>query len=99
MQITCGFLPGESGGCRCSNRGDATGCAGEGPFFVTYTHQMEETANLEIATINVTGQPAGGNRFIGQATELEYGMKGWWTSEFYLDGQATAARNCEPRRL
>jgi len=32
--------------------------AGEGPFFITYTHQMEEPGNLEIATKNVTGRPA-----------------------------------------
>ena len=64
--------------------------AGEGPFFITYTHQMEEPGNLELATTSVTGQPAGGTRFLGGAMELEYGMNGWWTSEFYLDGQATA---------
>ena len=23
-------------------------------------------------------------------TEFEYGAKGWWTAEFYLDGQTTA---------
>jgi hypothetical protein len=64
--------------------------AGEGPFFVTYTHQMEEPGNLETATRNVTGQPAEGNRFFGIATEFEYGVRGWWTTEVYLDGQATA---------
>jgi len=64
--------------------------AGEGPFFVTYTHQMEEPGNLEIATKDVTGQPGEGNRFVGAATEFEYGVKGWWTSEWYLDGQATS---------
>ena len=63
--------------------------AGEGPFFITYTHQMEEPRNLEIATKNVTGRPRGGNRFLGAATEFEYGVTGWWTSEIYLDGQAT----------
>src|SRR5437667_1877255 len=63
--------------------------AGEGPFFITYTHQMEEPRNLEIATKNVTGRPRGGNRFLGAATEFEYGVTGWWTTEFYLDGQAT----------
>src|SRR5712691_5406208 len=63
--------------------------AGEGPFFITYTHQMEEPGNLEFATKNVTGKPGSGNRFLGASTELEYGVKGWWTSEFYLDGQAT----------
>ena len=62
---------------------------GEGPFFITYTHQMEEPGNLELATRNVTGKPGDGNRFIGSTTELEYGVKGWWTSELYLDGQAT----------
>src|SRR5258706_10327262 len=64
--------------------------AAEGPFFITYTHQMEEPGNLEFATKNVTGKPGIGNRFLGASTELEYGVKGWWTSEFYLDGQATA---------
>jgi len=64
--------------------------AGEGPFFVTYTHQMEEQGNLETATRNVTGKPAEGNRFFGIATEFEYGVRGWWTTEVYLDGQATA---------
>jgi len=61
---------------------------GEGPFFVTYTHQMEEPGNLEITTKNVTGKP-GDDRFLGSALEFEYGVKGWWTSEMYLDGQAT----------
>ena len=61
----------------------------EGPFFITYTHQMEEPGNLEVATSNVTGRPAGGDRFLGAATEFEYGLRGWWTTEFYLDGQAT----------
>jgi hypothetical protein len=64
--------------------------AAEGPFFVTYTHQMEEPGNLEVTTKNVTGKPADGNRFLGSVLELEYGMNGWWTSELYLDGQSTA---------
>jgi hypothetical protein len=51
---------------------------------------MEEPGNLEITTKNVTGKPAGGNRFLGSALELEYGVKGWWTTELYLDGQRTA---------
>jgi hypothetical protein len=63
--------------------------AGEGPYFVTYSHQMEEPGNLEIATRGVTGKPDGGSRFLGSAVELEYGLKGWWTTEFYLDGQTT----------
>src|SRR5258708_13239542 len=64
--------------------------AAEGPFFITYTHQMEEPGNLEFATKSVTGKPGSANRFLGASTELEYGVRGWWTSEFYLDGQATA---------
>ena len=67
--------------------------AGEGPFFITYTHQMEEPGNLEIATKNVTGRPGAGARFLGATTELEYGVKAWWTTEFYLDGQATRGQN------
>ena len=65
--------------------------AGEGPFFVTYTHQMEEPGNLEFTTKNAAGNPAGGNPFLASAAEFEYGMTGWWTTEFYLDGQGTAS--------
>src|SRR5437660_129620 len=64
-------------------------CAAEGPFFVTYSHQMEEPGNLEMTTKNTVGKPDGGKRFAGSALEFEYGVKGWWTSEVYLDGQVT----------
>ncbi len=67
--------------------------AGEGPFFITYTHQMEEPGNLELTTTNVTGQPGVNDRFLGTAAELEYGVLGWWTSELYFDGQATSGQN------
>ena len=69
------------------------GWAGENPFFITYTHQMEEPRNLEIASKSVTGMPADGNRFWGEATEFEYGVRGWWTTEVYLDGQATSSES------
>src|ERR1700761_91144 len=59
-------------------------------YFVTYSHQMEEPGNLEVANKTVAGSPAGGNSFFGSAMEFEYGVKGWWTSEVYLDGQSTA---------
>jgi hypothetical protein len=62
--------------------------AAEGPFFITYTHQMEEPGNLEIATRNVTAKPAGGGRFYGVSFELEYGAKAWWTTELYFDAAA-----------
>ncbi len=64
--------------------------AAEGPFFITYTHQMEEPGNLEIATREVMGKPEGGNRFFGITNELEYGVQAWWTTELYLEGQATS---------
>jgi hypothetical protein len=64
--------------------------AAEGPFFITYTHQMEEPGNLDFATKSITGKPGDGNRFFGTALEFEYGVKGWWTTELYLDGQSTS---------
>ena len=64
-------------------------CAQEN-YFVTYTHHMEEPGNLEFATKSVTGFPGAGNAFWGNAMEMEYGVKTWWTSELYLDSQTTA---------
>ena len=61
----------------------------EGPFVIAYTHQMEEPGNLEIGTKEVAGKPADGHRFWGPTLELEYGIRGWWTAELYLDGQST----------
>ena len=63
--------------------------AQEYPYFVTYSQEMEEPGNLDIEMFNVVGNPQGGNSFIGSDIEFEYGLKGWWTTEFYLDGQAT----------
>lgn len=63
--------------------------AGEGPFFITYTHQLEEPGNLEIGNRSITGKPNIGNRFFGSATEFEYGVKAWWTTEIYLEAQDT----------
>jgi len=51
---------------------------------------MEEPGNLEVSTKAVTGAQSGGNRFLANAVELEYGLKGWWTTELYLDGQSTS---------
>jgi hypothetical protein len=69
------------------------GRAGEGPFFVTYSHQMEEPGNLEFGAKSVTGNPSGGNRFLGTVAEFEYGVRGWWTTELYLDGQTTGRQS------
>jgi hypothetical protein len=65
------------------------GSAQERPYFVTYSHEMEEPGNLEIEMFSALGRPEAGNRFLGSTTEFEYGVKAWWTSEFYLDGQTT----------
>jgi hypothetical protein len=62
-------------------------------YIVTYTHHMEEPGNLEIATKSVSGFPQAGNAFLGNAIEMEYGVKTWWTSEFYLDSQTTASES------
>jgi hypothetical protein len=69
-----------AGACRAQER----------PYFVTYSHEMEEPGNLEIEFFNAVGKPPGGNRFIGSNIEFEYGATAWWTTEFYLDGQVTA---------
>jgi len=63
--------------------------AGEGPYFVTYDHQMEEPGNLEISLDPVIGVPKEANGFVASTVEFEYGVKGWWTTEFYLDSQST----------
>ena len=64
--------------------------AQERPYFVVYSQDMEEPGNLEIASYNVTATPNSGDAFLGSNVELEYGIKTWWTTEFYLDGQATS---------
>lgn len=66
------------------------GRAQEKPYFVTYSHDLEEQGNLEIETKTALARPDGSNRAGAMALEFEYGAKGWWTTELYLDGQATA---------
>lgn len=61
----------------------------EKPYFVTYSHDLEEPGNLEIETKTGLARPQGGDRFGATASELEYGVKAWWTSELYVDGQTT----------
>ncbi|HEX2710704.1 MAG TPA: hypothetical protein VHM88_00565 [Candidatus Acidoferrales bacterium] len=61
----------------------------EKPYFVSYDHHMEEPGSLEISVNSVGGSPQGGHGFAGAALELGYGVKGWWTTEVYLDAQST----------
>jgi len=63
--------------------------AQEGPYFITYTHQMEEPGSLEVTLKPVVGVPKHAPWFAGYATEFEYGVRGWWTTELYLDAQST----------
>lgn len=63
--------------------------AGDEVYFVTYSHVMEEWGNLEISPSFTFGVPKVSRRFLGNLTELEYGVKGWWTTELYVDSQKT----------
>jgi hypothetical protein len=67
-----------------------SGLAGDRPYFIVYDHTMEEPGNLEIEASGLSGKPEGGDSFTSGVMEFEYGAKGWWTTEFYLDGQMTA---------
>jgi hypothetical protein len=59
------------------------------PYFVTYDHHLEEPGNLEISLSNTLGIPRAGQPvFSAPLLELEYGVKAWWTTEFYLEGQS-----------
>jgi hypothetical protein len=68
----------------------ATVCsAQESPFFVTYTHHMEEPGNLDVETSATPGVPRSGQRFyVAPYLELEYGFTAQWTSEIYLEGDS-----------
>jgi hypothetical protein len=64
--------------------------AQESPFFVTYTHHMEEPGDLDIETSSTTGVPRSGQRFYSAPyLEFEYGVTAQWTSELYLEGLST----------
>jgi hypothetical protein len=61
----------------------------EPPYFVTYSHVMEEPGNLEVASQNIGASPKNANAFYGQTIELEYGVTAWYTAEVYFQGQTT----------
>ena len=64
--------------------------AQEKPYFVTYSQDLEEPGDLEIETKTALAQPHSGNRYGASVLEFEYGTSAWWTTELYLDGQATS---------
>jgi hypothetical protein len=62
----------------------------EDPFFVTYTHHMEEPGNLEMETSATSSIPRAGQRFyVAPYVEFEYGVTARWTSEFYLESDSS----------
>src|SRR5260370_11844181 len=61
-------------------------------YFVTYSQELEEPGNLEIAAKSLTGAPKGGNPFAATPLEFEYGFKTSSTTELYLDVQTTATQ-------
>jgi len=63
--------------------------AQESPYIVTYDHHLEEPGNLEAEYFSTFGTQRGGNDFHAYWTEFEYGVRAWWTTEVYLDGQTT----------
>jgi hypothetical protein len=63
--------------------------AQEPPYFVAYSHAMEEPGNLEFTMRNTAASPQFGNPFGSATMEMEFGTTAWWTTEFYLSGQAT----------
>jgi len=58
-------------------------------YFVAYSHHMEEPGSLEVEFYSTYGTQKTGNDFVAPWVELEYGVTGWWTTEFYLDSQST----------
>ena len=65
--------------------------AQEKPYFVTYSHDLEEPGNLEVESRTDLARPDASTRFAAEATEFEYGLRAWWTTELYLEGQTTPA--------
>ena len=64
--------------------------AQERAYFVTYDHYLEEPGNLELAVASTAGFPkADRPGYTAPWVEIEYGVKGWWTTELYLEGVTT----------
>jgi hypothetical protein len=78
--IFCGLI---FAGCRTAH------AQLEQPYFVTYSSTLEEPGNLEIENQNIAAGPKNANGFFAPTIELEYGLTAWWTTEGYIQGQAT----------
>ncbi len=66
--------------------------AQEWPYLVTYSHELEEPGNLEIAFKNVQAAPHNGNQFISSTMELEYGATA------LVDHRSLSERAAHPER-
>jgi len=69
--------------------GAAPASAQESPYIVTYDHYLEEPGSLEVEYYSTFGTQHAGNDFHAFWAEFEYGVKAWWTTELYVDGQST----------
>ena len=58
-------------------------------YIVAYDHYLEEPGSIEVEYFSAFGTQRHGNDFHAFWAEFEYGVKAWWTTEFYLDGQTT----------
>jgi hypothetical protein len=73
----------------CALAGGRARAQQEPPYFVTYSSVMEEPGSLEIENQNLTAAPKNARAFFAPTVEFEYGATAWWTTEVYLQGQAT----------
>ena len=73
----------------CALAVERTQAQQEPPYFVTYSSVMEEPGSLEIENQNLTAAPKNARAFFAPTIEFEYGATAWWTTEVYLQGQAT----------
>src|SRR5258708_30926805 len=64
--------------------------AADAPYFITYSHRMEEPGNLELAFEGTSATPSRGNPFLNGLLEIEYGVTACRTTEVYLSGQDTS---------
>lgn len=63
------------------------GRAQDRPYFVTYSHDMEDPGEIDVEA--KTAIASREDPFGAMATELEFGVRTWWTAGFYLDSQVT----------
>lgn len=70
--------------------------AQEVPYFVTYSHHLEEPGSLEVESKLATGRPSVSNRFFGNSEEFEYGVTAWWTTEIYVDFSGASGEGTVP---